>query len=86
MTVLTSPGFIPPAVAVDGDRVRVIPRNSDGDGIIGYQLPAPPGFVRVAAEAVDDNRLDKPEDWWRATYRAGEVRVVLIQRRPCVFV
>ena len=83
--MLKSPGFIPPAIAVDGDRVRVIRRNSDGDGLIGYQLPAPPGVVRLAAEAVDDNRNDPPDDWWRAAYRADEVRVVLIRRRPCVF-
>ncbi|WP_105033536.1 hypothetical protein [Cryobacterium aureum] len=84
--MLKSPGYTPPAVAVDGDKVIVVRNHSDGYGLVGYQLPAPPGIVRLAAEAADDNRADPPEDWWRATYRADEVRVELLRRRTWAFV
>lgn len=84
--MLRSPGYTPPAVAVDGDKVLVIRKHGHDDGLTGYQLPAPPGIVRLAAEAADDNRADPPDDWWRAEYDAADVYVSVLQRRDWTFV
>ncbi|MDJ0337421.1 hypothetical protein [Cryobacterium sp. PH31-O1] len=85
--MLKSPGFIPRPVAVAGDHVMVIGgRGRNEWDMTGYLLPSDPEVVRLAAEAVDDDRVDPPEDWWRASWFSRQVSVVLLRRRPWVFV
>ena len=85
--MLKSPGFIPPKIAVPGDSVMVIGgRGRNEWDMKGYLLPSGPEVVRIAHEAVDDDRTDPPEDWLRGSFVARHVTVFLLRRRPWIFV